>query len=184
MTSEELLIRSLGGNRLFSGYEPLILCICLAVEDENRLLSLEQRLYPIAADRLQIKISAMKRNMSTLVQYCYNHADPALWKTIAGCPLKRQPTLREFIDFSACYIKQTKGRLPFTAHGPFRQPPHHNPSGSPAAAPAYSAHMDIFSCRHYSEDSGQSDAFSPATPAQDIWMRGRGEAKGTCGHRC
>lgn len=107
MSREERFLRMLGANRLFSGYEPLILCIRLAAQDENRLLSLERKLYPAVAAHFHMGISAMKRNMSTLIRHCWLKSNPRLWESIAGCPMKEQPTLGEFIDLSVCYIKQT-----------------------------------------------------------------------------
>ena len=105
MSQEEHVIRKLGGTRLFAGYWLLIRCIRLAIEDEDRLIAPESNLYLAAAAESGCSLSRVKSNMDTLVRYCWKKASPAAWTEVAGCPVKDRPTLGEFIEIIAWYVR-------------------------------------------------------------------------------
>lgn len=105
MAREEYIIRMLGANRLFQGYSALISCIRLAAEDENRLLSLENDLYPCAAAETGCSVSAMKHNMDTLIRHCWEKGPPESWGKLAGCPIRHCPSLGEFIELATWYLR-------------------------------------------------------------------------------
>ncbi|MCI7274998.1 MAG: sporulation initiation factor Spo0A C-terminal domain-containing protein [Lachnospiraceae bacterium] len=102
----ESFLRSLGASQRYAGYDDILVCLELALQDENRLLHLQRQLYRPTAVFQHTNISSVKRNMDTLVWSCWRKRDPRVWDTISGCHLKSCPTLGEFLELSVCYLKE------------------------------------------------------------------------------
>lgn len=102
----ESFLRSLGASQRYAGYDDILVCLELALQDENRLLHLERQLYRPTAVFQHTNMTSVKRNMDTLMWSCWRKRDPNVWDNMCGCHMVSCPTLGEFLEICVCYLKE------------------------------------------------------------------------------
>ena len=109
MTTIYELLRSLGAGRRYAGTAIVISAVKYAMEDETRLYSVSQRLYPLVAKELSCKESSMERNIRTVIKHVWQAA-PKRLNEIAGYELTQPPTVKEFLDILVTYLLHEQER--------------------------------------------------------------------------
>ena len=102
----EYLIRSLGIGATYRGYEYLIYGIRLCLSDENYLLFVSKYLYPDIARHYNTTSYSVERDISTVINFCWEHGNRPLLEKIALRPLTLKPTSGEFFDIVTAHLRK------------------------------------------------------------------------------
>lgn len=104
MNAEQLL-RRLGLSGRLKGFGYTTYMIEQAAKDPSAVRLITKSLYPETARRFQASVSAVERNLRTLVYSCWSHGDRAFLEVVAGRHIPRRPTNSEFLDLAAAYLR-------------------------------------------------------------------------------
>jgi len=98
MTNIRHLLHNLGITRCYKGLDYTVYAICLALEDEESLLTaVTKGIYMDTAEHFGCSWTAVERNLRTITARAWQ-ANPALLQRLAGYPLTGTPTVSEFIE--------------------------------------------------------------------------------------
>ena len=136
MTEIQDLIWQLGIPSTYRGSRYLREAITLALEDEDRLLSVAKELYPMVADKFETDKTCVERNLRTVVCNCWARGNRPLLNQLAGYDLLDRPTTGEFISILSSYLIRSHAQT-FGAPSPL----------SPVFSPKISSKASI-STRH------------------------------------
>lgn len=91
------LVRSMGIHATYKGYHYIVYALCLAKEDERRLLYITKQLYPLIANQFGTTIPCVERNIRTAINTCWKGQQEQIQEL---CPykLKLRPSTSEFLD--------------------------------------------------------------------------------------
>ena len=105
------LLLSLGIGRQYLGHNITAHAIGLVIQDENCLLCVKQGIFlPLAALR-DCDWRTIERNMRTVIHRAWTQNADRL-SAIAVYPLKREPTVTEFLDILSSYLlRQSVARV-------------------------------------------------------------------------
>lgn len=98
-------VRALGINATYLGYRYLIEAVYLASENEDILLSVCTKLYPIIAEKFQTTPDNVERNLRTVINACWERGNRSLLQTIFPYPLASRPSASELIDALVGYCR-------------------------------------------------------------------------------
>ena len=104
MNSEQLL-RRLGLSGRLKGFGYATSMIEQVTEDPSAVRLITKSLYPETARHFQASVSAVERDLRTLVHSCWSHGDRAFLEVVAGRHIPRRPTNSEFLDLVAAYLR-------------------------------------------------------------------------------
>ena len=112
MSSQKIsdLLFSLGIGRQYLGYAITVRAVEMVLRDENCLLCVKQGiLMPIALER-HCDWRTVERNMRTVVHRAWRFSAERLTE-LAIYPLRREPTVTEFLDILAVSLMRTGGTV-------------------------------------------------------------------------
>lgn len=102
----ELTLQKLHIRKRYHGYRLLSAATALALEDENRLLDVRDKIYRPVAERYGCNISNVERNIRTVSVRAWNDDRENLCQ-IAKYPLPSPPSASELIEIIMNYIQRT-----------------------------------------------------------------------------
>lgn len=102
----EAILRSMGGNGLYAGYESMAMCIRLVLEDSRKLLALQKEVYSKVAKNQGTTVSCLKRRLDIFLDVLWKNSTPAHWKRL-GIVSEDRPSVGEFIEAVVWYIQST-----------------------------------------------------------------------------
>lgn len=100
------ILRSLGLNTKYMGYNTILKAVQLVQEDQHKLYSITKSIYMPIAEERGCTWSAVERSIRTAIQRAWK-INPELIKDMAGYPMIIQPTASEFIEMLAFYTKNS-----------------------------------------------------------------------------
>lgn len=100
----EAILRSMGGNGLYAGYESMALCIRLVLNHPKTLLALQKEVYSAVAKEQGTSVSCLKRRLDIFLDVLWRNAKPEQWRTL-GLSVCERPTVGEFIEAVVWYIQ-------------------------------------------------------------------------------
>lgn len=108
MSTIHHLIHSLGIHATYRGYRYLVYAVALSMQNEDYLLFISKSLYPAIAQKYQVSVSSVERNIRTIITACWNYGNRDLLQEITPYPLTEKPTTGEFIDILVTHLKRVK----------------------------------------------------------------------------
>ena len=102
----ETVLRALGGDGTKKGFFGIILGVSFALEDPTMLYSVTKTLYPAIGEAMGINSQAILRDMRGLVNWCWDFGDRDALNEVAGRKLLDKPSVGEFIDMLAGYLRR------------------------------------------------------------------------------
>lgn len=108
--SAEKLLRLLGGNRSYKGFDLTTYSIEEVIEDPGSLTCICKGLYVNAALQFHTTIHCVERNIRTIRTHIWKHGDRELLMEIFGMSNpSKSPCNSVFIDKLAQYVKEHSG---------------------------------------------------------------------------
>ncbi len=101
LIQEEL--RSLGVGRQYLGYNMTIQAVRMALMDENSLFCIKQGIFLPMAAAQHCDWRTIERNIRTVIHRAWL-VNPAHLAELAGYPLRREPTVTEFVELLSAHI--------------------------------------------------------------------------------
>ena len=102
----ETVLRALGGNGTRRGFAGIIWGVTLALEDPNVLYAVTKTLYPAIGEAMDMNAQAILRDMRGEVAWCWETGDRNKLNEVAGRRLLDKPSVGEFIDMLAGYMRR------------------------------------------------------------------------------
>ena len=102
----ETVLRSLGAKGTQKGFWGIFWGVIIAMEDPAILCSITKRLYPAVGERCGLSGANVGRDMRSLVDWCWNEGDREAFQILAGRKILDKPTVGEFIDLFAAYMRR------------------------------------------------------------------------------
>ena len=102
----EAILRSMGGNGLYAGYESMAMCIRLVLEDSRRLLALQKQVYSVVAQNQGTTIACLKRRLDIFLDVLWKNGTSHQWRQL-GLFSDQKPSVGEFIEAVVWYIQIT-----------------------------------------------------------------------------
>ncbi len=96
-------LRALGTTRCYRGFDTVVYCICLAVEDDLRLQAITKEIYMEAATHFGYHWKRVERSLRTASERAWS-VNRELLCQMAGYPLRNTPTAEEFVEIVSNYI--------------------------------------------------------------------------------
>ncbi len=100
-------LRQLGITRRYRGFDAVVHCIALAVEDEFRLQSITKEVYMETATHFGYGWKRVERSLRTAAARAWA-ANRALLCQMAGYPLMGAPTASEFVEMIATFLLRSE----------------------------------------------------------------------------
>lgn len=97
------LLCRLGITRNYVGFYITACAVMLAMENEEHLLHVTKRLYPLIAARCSTTPRCVERNLRRMAELVWN-THPDVLRECAGCELHTQPTASAFIAILTDYL--------------------------------------------------------------------------------
>lgn len=101
-------VRALGINSTYLGYRYLIEAVHLAMENEDSLLSVCTKLYPVVAQKYNATSDNVERNLRTVINACWEHGNRAFLEAVFPYPINSRPSSSEIIDALVSYCKESE----------------------------------------------------------------------------
>ena len=105
MNAEQLL-RHLGATGRLVGFQYAAYMIDRVIREPNDIQLITKRLYPETARRFHTSASAVERAVRTLVRVIWQKEDHSFFNEVAGVPLTHSPSVSDFIDMSAGFLRR------------------------------------------------------------------------------
>ena len=102
----EQLLRHLGATGRLVGFQYPAYMIGRVVREPNDIQLITKRLYPETARRFHTSASAVERAVRTLVRVIWQKEDHSFFNEVAGIPLTHSPSVSDFIDMSAGFLRR------------------------------------------------------------------------------
>lgn len=100
------IVNLLGIPSTYVGLRYLTFSVSLAVQDEDSLLFVTKRIYPVVASKYQTSAACVERNLRTVINVCWDRGNRLFLNTIAGYAVSHKPSAGEFIAMITAYIKR------------------------------------------------------------------------------
>ena len=100
------ILRRLGITKRYRGYDAIVYCVQLILEDDRRLQSVIKSVYSPAAVHFDCRPASIERNMRTAVQRAWQ-LQPSLLCRLAGYQLTSAPSTSEFLAL-VCHLASRK----------------------------------------------------------------------------
>lgn len=100
------LLRSLGIGRQYLGHGITVQAINMVMQDENCLLCVKQGIFIPLSTRRSCDWRTIERNMRTVIHRAWTLNAERLME-LAIYPLRREPTVTEFLDIVSSHILRT-----------------------------------------------------------------------------
>ena len=101
----EDLLQTLGINKSYKGYRRILLILCLALENEDRLEAVTKELYMEAASQLNCDWKALEHSLRTVIKRAWM-TNPTLVQEMAGYSMSDYPVNSEFLSITVGYIQR------------------------------------------------------------------------------
>lgn len=101
----ESLLRRMGSNSSYCGFNYTVYGIVLAIQDRERLVYITKGIYPDVAKEFNTSWKCVERDIRTVVDVIWNYGDRELLERVRGIELNQKPQNKEFIEMMAEYIK-------------------------------------------------------------------------------
>jgi len=98
-------LHALGITRNYRGFRRTVIAVELILEKPERLENVTREVYYIVADTCHCNHAAVERNLRTVIDRAWR-ISPTLLRHMAGFPLEQQPTVSEFLEILANYIRK------------------------------------------------------------------------------
>lgn len=98
------LLHSMGITAKYKGFRQTILAVQLALQDEECLEQITEKIYWRVADQIGCDRSCVERDIRTIILRAWR-IDPGPLQQLAGRPLSSVPTVSEFITDLTAYFK-------------------------------------------------------------------------------
>ena len=106
MTKTEQLIREAKFSKRYQGYQYLLECIELVLEDDSRLCALSKQAYQPIAQKYQISYRCVERDIRTARDYAWQKGGGVFLEKISGGIFYEAPPVGELIEILAVYLKE------------------------------------------------------------------------------
>ena len=110
MKEIQTLLRQLGIYGTYKGYHYLLTTIEMALEDEKNLTLYSKMIFPAIARKYQSAPSCVERDISTVIDHCWNSSGREKLQSIVPCPMEKKPTVGQFIYILYYYIKNIENQ--------------------------------------------------------------------------
>ena len=102
----ETVLRALGGTGTMRGFAGIIWGVSLALEEPELLYAVTKGLYPAIGEAVGMNAQAILRDMRGVVTWCWETGDRNKLNEVAGRKLLYKPSVGEFIDMLAGYMRR------------------------------------------------------------------------------
>ena len=102
----ETVLRALGGNGTKKGFLGIIWGVTFALEDPAVLHAVTKVLYPAIADAMGMNQQCVLKDMRGVVSWCWDFGDRKTLYKVAGRKVTDKPSVGEFIDMLAGYLRR------------------------------------------------------------------------------
>lgn len=99
-------LRSLGIADHYCGEEFMYLALEIMASDPQSVKMISKRIYPVIARQCHTSPACVERNLRTFASKLWNVDGHVYLKRLAGRPLEKCPTNREFLDIVYAYLQQ------------------------------------------------------------------------------
>lgn len=106
MTKAEQLIRKARFSKRYQGYQYLLQCVRLVLEDDSRLCALSKQVYQPIAQKYQISYRCVERDIRTARDYAWQKGGGVFLEKISGGIFYEAPPVGELIEILAVYLKE------------------------------------------------------------------------------
>jgi hypothetical protein len=96
---------TLGIHSTYKGYHYLVTSLEMILEDETSLIYFSKNIFPFVAKKYRTSVYCIERNIRTVIRLCWNSSRRELLQNITPYPLKKAPTVGEFLDILYWHIK-------------------------------------------------------------------------------
>lgn len=110
MTKTEQLIREAKFSKRYQGYQYLLECIELVLEDDSRLCALSKQVYQPIARQYHVSYRCIERDIRTARDYAWLKGGKGVLEEISGGKFFEIPSVGELIEILAVYLKENEGR--------------------------------------------------------------------------
>ena len=105
MTKAEQLIRKARFSKRYQGYQYLLQCIELVLDDDSRLCALSKQVYQPIAQKYQVSYRCIERDIRTARDYAWQKGGKEVLEEISGGKFFEVPTVGELIEIFAIYLR-------------------------------------------------------------------------------
>ena len=110
MTKAEQLIRKAKFSKRYQGYQYLLQCIELVLDDDSRLCALSKQVYQPIAQKYRISCRCIERDIRTARDYAWQRECKEFLEEISGGIFYEAPSVGELIEILAVYLKEEQER--------------------------------------------------------------------------
>ena len=108
MTKAEYLMKQAKFSKRYQGYRYLLQCIELAAEDDSRLCSLSKEVYQPVAQKNQISVRRIERNIRIARDFAWQNGGKEFIEEISGGKFYSAPSVGELIEILAEYLAENE----------------------------------------------------------------------------
>ena len=101
----EMIIRCMGANGRYAGYENMISCLEIIRKNPKKLVALEKLVYVYVAEEDGVSMNCLERRLDLLVTLLTKTAKPSQWILLELNPNKK-PSVGEFLEAVTWYLRQ------------------------------------------------------------------------------
>lgn len=102
------IVGSFGIPGNYLGFRYLVHAVSLGIEDEDNLLFVTKRIYPIVAKEFQTNAACVERDLRTVVKICWERGNRELLNDYAKYEMSSKPSTGEFIAIISNHIRREK----------------------------------------------------------------------------
>ena len=110
MKRAEQLIRKAIFSKRYQGYQYLLQCIELVLDDDSRLCALSKQVYQPIAQKYRISCRCIERDIRTARDYAWQRGGKEFLEEISGGTFYEAPSVGELIEILAVYLKEEHER--------------------------------------------------------------------------
>lgn len=98
------ILRGMGANGLYVGYENMLECVDLLIANPYKLLSLQKDVYAVVAKKNGLTVSCMKRRLDILMEVIWKSATTEQWQILGLSPFEK-PTVGEYLEAIVWFLQ-------------------------------------------------------------------------------
>ena len=106
MIKAEQLIRKAKFSKRYQGYQYLLQCIELVLDDDSRLCALSKQVYQPIARKYKVSYRCIERDIRTARDYAWQRGGKEFLEEISGGKFFEVPTVGELIEIFAVYLRE------------------------------------------------------------------------------
>mgnify|MGYP001625357800 FL=1 len=110
MTRAEQLIRKARFSKRYQGYQYLLQCVELVLDDDSRLCALSKQVYQPVAQKYRISCRCIGRDIRTARDHAWQRGCKEFLEEISGGTFYGAPSVGELIEILAVYLKEEQER--------------------------------------------------------------------------